>query len=52
MRYRDAKKLHSGDEVARKSDGAILSVVETRIYPKVVMVTCQDGEEYQHTDVK
>lgn len=42
MKYRDAKKLQSGDEVKRKSDGAILLIKEVEVFGqyKKVRFTC------------
>lgn len=42
MRYRDAKKLQNGDEVKRKSDGAILLIKEVEVFGqyKKVRFTC------------
>ena len=42
MRYRDAKKLHNGDEVHVKGTDEILSVIETEIQEKDVFVRCTD----------
>lgn len=49
MRYRDAKKLHNGDEVHVKGTAEILSVIETEIQEKDVFVRCTDGCLYHHT---
>lgn len=46
MRYRDAKKLHNGDQVTRKEDGAILLIKEVEVFGqyKKVKFTCDiDG---------
>ena len=42
MKYRDAKKLQNGDEVKRKSDGAILLIKEVEVFGqyKKVRFTC------------
>jgi hypothetical protein len=42
MKYRDAKKLHNGDEVIRKSDKAILTVKDVEVYGqnRVVRLNC------------
>ena len=52
MRYRDAKKLHREDEVVRKSDGRSLYVVEVEIpNGKNVLIMCDDGNTYHHTEI-
>lgn len=38
MKYREAKNLHSHDEVIRKSDGVILRVVSIEIYGQFKLV--------------
>lgn len=38
MRYRDAKKLHSGDGVIRKVDGVVLTVESIEIYGQNMVV--------------
>jgi hypothetical protein len=42
MRYRDAKKLHNKDEVIRKSDKVVLTVLDIEVYGvnMVVRVNC------------
>lgn len=42
MKYRDAKNLHNGDQVIRKSDGAVLLVKEVEVYGqyKTVKLNC------------
>lgn len=52
MRYRDAKKLNNEDEVVVKETGNILRVISTKIYEKSVIVGCDDGNEYHHTELK
>jgi hypothetical protein len=38
MRYRDAKKLHNEDQVTRKSDGVILTVLNVEVYGQYMKV--------------
>lgn len=52
MRYRNAKKLHNEDEIARKSDGRILRVVEVYAGDGIATVLCDDGNEYVHTEIR
>lgn len=54
MTYRDARKLHNEDEVIRKSDGAVLIVKAVDDYPKSrrVILTCDDGQTYDHIEVR
>lgn len=42
MKYRDAKKLHNGDEVIRKSDKAVLTVKDIEVYGqnRIVRLNC------------
>ncbi len=42
MKYRDARKLHNGDEVTRKKDRAILTVESIEVFwiNKVVKINC------------
>jgi hypothetical protein len=44
MRYRDAKDLHNGDQVKRKSDGTYLIVSSTEVFGqyKKVYIHCVD----------
>lgn len=44
MKYRDAKRLHSHDEVIRKADGAVLKVIDVEVYGQhmLVRINCQD----------
>lgn len=54
MRYRDAKKLHNGDEVVVKAGNRTLRVVSIEDVPDAgaVMVLCDDGNEYPHRDIR
>ena len=57
MRYEYAKKLHNGDEVLRKKDGASLMLLNisteiTDFGKKLIILECDDGNTYYHTDVK
>ena len=38
MKYRDAKKLHNGDEVIRKTDKLSLTVKDVEVYGQNRMV--------------
>lgn len=53
MTYPQAKKLHNGDEILRKSDGRSLFVVatENNAEQKYVLITCDDGNDYLHTEI-
>ena len=52
MSYHDAKKLHNEDEVIRKSDDRSLYVVEIEVQDdKNVLVVCDDGNTYHHTEI-
>lgn len=55
MRYKDAAKLHTGDEVTRKEDGVTMTVAWTENYKgrKIVMVHCfEDSYDYNHRELK
>lgn len=52
MTYRNAKKLHNEDEVAIKETGCVLTVVNTTVNEKSVIIECEDGNVYHHKDVK
>lgn len=54
MTYATAKKLHRGDEVTIKETGRTLIVLDTtvRLGRKEVIVLCEDGYEYRHTEIK
>lgn len=59
MKYRDAKKLHNGDEIIVKETNEILTVLnayEPRpvndIVRKIVLVECDDGNTYHHCDIR
>ena len=52
MKYRYIKKLHNEDEVALKSTGEVLTVVETTVSEKHVNIMCNDGNWYHHKEVK
>ena len=54
MVYRNALKLHKGDEVTIKKTGCIMMVVttETQLGQKNVNIMCEDGNWYHHTEVK
>lgn len=55
MRFRDAGKLHKGDEVVVKETGEVINVVDTFVYDddeyKLVMIVAPDGQEYSHDEV-
>lgn len=54
MRYVDAKRLHSGDEVTVKETGAVLRVISktVRLGRKEVEILLEDGYEYLHTEIR
>lgn len=52
MKYVDAKKLHNGDEVVIKYTGIPLYVVATKVIGRNVMVICDDGNTYHHSDIQ
>ena len=54
MRYVDAKRLHSGDEVTVKETGAVLCVVgkTVRLGRKEVEVLLENGYEHLHTEIR
>ena len=59
MKYSDAKKLHNGDEVTVKETKRILTVIQAyaprpmnNIERKTILVECDDGNTYHHTDIK
>lgn len=45
MRYRDAKKLHNGDQVTRKFDQQTLTVSNVEVFGqyKRVKIVCLEG---------
>nr|WP_297765896.1 hypothetical protein [uncultured Butyrivibrio sp.] len=48
MKWNDAAKLHSEDEVIVKESGLLMNVVEVRAYPSIhrVTVMLEDGNWY------
>lgn len=59
MNFRNAKKLHNGDEVTVKKTGEVLTVVSAyvprpmnMINRNQVFVECDDGNTYIHSDIK
>ena len=59
MKFDDAKKLHNEDEVIIKKTGRALQVISTEVYEKnknnnfnAVIVYCEDGNKYHHTEIK
>ena len=52
MTYGAARKLHNEDEVTRKSDGSVLTVLSVEITDKAVMVFCNDGKTYHHAEIR
>lgn len=52
MRYRDAKRLHSGDEVIVKAFRCPQYVVEVEVHDKDVLVLCDDGVQYHHREIR
>lgn len=52
MTYREAKKLHSEDEIQVKSTGCFLHVISVEIQPRDVFIRATDGNLYHHTAVR
>ena len=52
MTYKNAKNLHNEDEVILKKTGEVMSVVEISVKEKSVMIMCEDGNEYHHTEIR
>lgn len=56
MRYKYATKLHNEDEVTLKKTNQTLTVLYTEVCndtPKpAVLVTCNDGNTYHHTEIR
>lgn len=55
MRYADAVKLHTGDEITLKENGVTMTVAWTEHYRgrKLVIVhTVEDGYAYDHREIK
>lgn len=57
MTYKDARKLHNGDEVIHKKTGSSLYVVSTMapdapLPHPTVFVSCDDGNTYHHRSIK
>lgn len=57
MRYRDAKKLHNGDQVTRKFDQQVLTVNNIEVFGqyKRVKLVCLEGNslvELFHDEVE
>ena len=53
MTIKQARKLHRGDEVLRKKDGKVMTVLEAVERPekKWVVFLCDDGNAYLHTEL-
>lgn len=55
MTFRNAKKLHNEDEVTIKTTGETLWVLNAWVpddNSKVVLIECDDGNTYHHTEVR
>lgn len=57
MTFRNAQKLHNEDEVIVKKTGKILRVlnaytVDDPMFTKCVLIECEDGNTYHHTEMK
>ena len=54
MKYTDALKLHNGDEVTVKENGATMIVLWTEHYlgQKLVIVHLEDGFSYDHREIR
>lgn len=55
MRFRDAKRLHNEDEVIVKETGRVACVLNAWVpdeSPKVVLIECDDGNTYTHSELR
>lgn len=52
MTYREAKKLHNGDEVIIKKTSEVVTVIENHIFAKRTELLCNNGNIYYHNEVK
>lgn len=59
MKYADAKKLHNGDKVVIKETNQVLTVIKAyaprpmnMIYRKNILIECDDGNTYHHTNIR
>lgn len=57
MTFRNAKKLHNEDEVTIKETGRVLRVLNAYVlddplFTKCVLIECEDGNTYHHTEVR
>lgn len=53
MNYATAKKLHDEDEVIVKATGVAMQVIgDPEVEDKTVFVTLDDGNRYNHRQIK
>lgn len=54
MRYADALKLHSGDEVTVKRSKEIMRVIETEVVPEIkgISIMLEDGNWYGYKEIR
>ena len=50
MLYKDAKKLHTGDEVVFKKTKVPVYIVSTTIFPKKIEIFLNDGTVHNHKE--
>ena len=51
MRYREAKKLHNGDEITVKETGFVETVSYIEDHGDDVYVFTCEGSDYRHTEI-
>lgn len=52
MRYREAKKLHNGDEIKVKETGVVETVSYIEDHGFTVYVFTVEGSDYHHTEIE
>jgi len=52
MTYREAMKLHNGDEVRVIETNEVMQVIEIIIYKEYVDIMLEDGNYYYHKEIK
>lgn len=54
MTFQNAKKLHNGDEVTLKANGAVTTVISVTVTGKLVLIECAyDGiTTFTHKEVE
>lgn len=56
MTFRNAERLHNEDEVTIKETGRVLRVLNAYVasdplWSRCVLIECEDGNTYHHTEV-